>query len=461
MIESLRKVDKMKAQELEQKFTRLTTDPETSNLQGLNDFWPPQTDIDVHIPRIPFMVDIAQARSLAELTAYVKRWRDEDNRYMWQTAFMGYAKIPSKQITSLRWGYALRQVLRGIDPKYPWNSLPWWEILRSAKFRRQYLEALTEDRPCEKKIARLQVALPLLEIYYCRKASDLTTDDRRKKRERNGSKTRLEASSSASADLEWGDTATLATNQSIETDCRAQSFNAVNTNYNQAKGELREELEEIKVPSSAKSLQFHLRVGQMQAYLMSPPQLQKKGIRRPLLRFEVGGMVMAAARHAPRKIWMQLAPPNAIVKALRGSGKAFEEVAAEVGVEDVRAVFCGMPSSATHLRRLVGAHRVHARRGDALSTAHLANMDNHLLSSFDPQNKASASFVQSSLSFIHKVEERVHSVLHHDEAVLGTLSLPTLTGLAQDSSIREGKRDSSYSCASHFLAMRRRRRKTT
>merc|ERR1719424_2304430 len=46
-------------------------------------FWPPQTDIDVHITAIPLAVDLAQARHLVRLVDYLKRWKREDNRMMW------------------------------------------------------------------------------------------------------------------------------------------------------------------------------------------------------------------------------------------------------------------------------------------------------------------------------------------------------------------------------------------
>lgn len=87
-------------------------------MQDIKDqFWPPQTDIDIHMPSIPLSVDIVQARGIVQLIDFFKRWKIEDHRMMWYPPphHTGY------YAAFARWGYALRMVLHGVDERYPWR----------------------------------------------------------------------------------------------------------------------------------------------------------------------------------------------------------------------------------------------------------------------------------------------------------------------------------------------------
>jgi hypothetical protein len=111
---------------------------------------------------------------------------------------------------------------------------------------------------------------------------------------------------------------------------------------------------------------------------------------------------------------MQLAPPKATENALRGSGKAFEEFAAEVGLQDVRVVFCGMPSSASSLRRLIGAPRADISQiPHLMSEKTLTNRDLLLLDTWDTtedvrthrSGKSTTSIEDRAKAFVGRVSQ--------------------------------------------------------
>jgi len=352
-------------------------------------FWPPQTDIDVQIPSVPLTVDLSQARAISSLIDYFKRWKTEDHRMMWYPPphHSGYYSAFA------RWGYALRMVLHGIDEKYPWHSLAWVEMRRQSRMKFEYVDALcTPDCiPAEDDlVATLQVSMPLTECvagrYAAAKFRSHEKERTRRKQQQAAPQTSsgkmikamksFRSSSRVGESMSWkvaGSATTLASEDGTYTSETSEiremkRKQAVRNYYNESLNTMKELEEEAveEVRASAKAFQVQFYFGLMQAKLLEPATVNKKS-RRVFVTLEASGIQVVSTHSAPQLIWMKLAPPKSAAKAVQ-EGKTPEGAAAEVGVEDIRAIFSGMPSSASRMRRLFGGPRLTNRvvTGEAL-----------------------------------------------------------------------------------------------
>lgn len=341
-----------------------------------HDFWPPQTDIDVDVPCIPFAVDLSQSRQLARLLDYFKRWKIEDHRMMWYPPphHTGY------YAAFARWGYALRQVLHGIDPKYPWKTLSWIEMRRRGRMKFEYVSALCDEPIDEELVAVLQVGMPLPECITGRyaaakfRALEKANASKAKAAVKGAPPTRVKSLMQQQAMEASRNSAASTATAATEADEAETRRLAVRDTYLQCSHIVKDIESELKMPASSKATQFQLYLGMMQARLLLPTEVLP---RRVLVKVEAEGIQFVGSHAAPQVIWMRLAPPVAAAYVVN-SGQAPEGAVAEIACEDLRAVFCGMPSLASPLRRLLGAQRLRYRALEGPSLMEIAMADNEV-----------------------------------------------------------------------------------
>jgi len=324
-------------------------------MKGLiQEWWPPQTDVDVHAPAVALQMDLLQARSIVGLLDYCRRWYWEDQRIM---------SLPMDCCDSFvkhRWRYALRQVLHSIDHSYMWHSLTFVEMRRRASLRAEYLSALCAERPLNKKrIEVLQVALPLADVFLARRAAAVIVAQQQREQGKHrrslncahrcasiASHTGLSCCRRGKRQSETEEEEEL----HLQSDRNSMQWSDVDKNVHVIDVD---ELENVLLETAKRATQLHLNVDCVEVDVLQARRVQDLGAARvQLVHFEVQFMRAVGVQSAPRSVWKRHAP-LAVVKKVHDGGGLPSGFAGEASVRDVLAVWCAAPSTAPQLRRML------------------------------------------------------------------------------------------------------------
>lgn len=316
----------------------------------------PHVDVSMEIQMMSMAPDVRQVQSMAWLADYIKRWFQEERRFQWRPPPTGLGHQRSS-LASARWYYALHRILHCVDPSHNWHSIGWIGMQRRIDCRAAYYIALTGVPPLDQEnIAVLQVALPLADALSIRKEAAFFNALRQKMRQSSavtdmcssfksklpwGSKKRDPRTSLS--DLEMGE-ATVSTASSA-TAASARVSVSVPEKGNEDGGN------KLANRASEMAVQVHVSVGTAKMGILSP-EAYVHAPRRPIMLGQASELEVIAAYNAPRKVWMRLAPPEAITETLSSKeGQPPQGIVFEFSLASVRAVFYAAPSSAWQLRR--------------------------------------------------------------------------------------------------------------
>jgi len=301
-----------------------------------SEFWMPVTDLDLRVPIIEMCMDLSQAKTLHRLLAFFKKWQRDDDRFQWR---------PPPHHTDFsrafaRWAYAVRWIQHSINPKYNWHSRAWLEMRRKAAIRSEYTLALCAVPQDQCLIDMLQVCIPLKEVLLTRQATASI----------------IKAERQARAKLKRQRCCAKATS-SFPTSSKSKSLDLDDLEEAQGNEEsdlFREDSEgkaDDKKPKAAKipaEKAIQLRVHVDAIHILSCKSSTQ--VRQPLVKMEVTGLIVSAAKAAPLDVWLRLAPHNATAAAADREPFSF---AVQGSVSDILGLCFAAPKEAPKLRRMV------------------------------------------------------------------------------------------------------------
>lgn len=329
----------------------------------------PSFDLSVDIPPMSIACDVGQAVGMVRALSYFKRWVLADRRFMWKPPPVLYGGATP----TMRWRFAVQQVLIGLDPDRRWKWLDWANMRRRAPLHAEYLAMLSGDGAArdEARLSVIQVALPLASIWQIRKrAAFIRADRSRERRSRrwfrwrsgDGAETsKMSAAALASADSQDSislEVADVWADDSMPTafDPPSEDISGRLSTFSQAS--------DSSGGAMNRTWQMHVRVEAVRAALLcSPSGLAWQTGRKPMLSSFAKEISLLGVFGAPSPLWLRLTPPKAAILVASSFGHetswcseaespSIMQCSAELTVQDARAIFCKAPPHASWLRPL-------------------------------------------------------------------------------------------------------------